>query len=60
MLHHVAPVASSVAYTNDDEFVLCFGFGQGFFPPRVPVYRVAGVLEQVGRLLAGEVVNETN
>jgi len=48
VLHHVAPVAGGVAYADDEQLVFVRRFGQRLVSPRVPVYRVAGVLKQVG------------
>ncbi len=56
-LHHVAPVAGGVAYGDEEGLVLLPGLPEGIVAPGVPVHRVVGMLQQVGRLLPGEQVS---
>ena len=48
--HHMAPVAGGIADAQKHRLVLGGGFPEGVFPPGVPIYRIACVLEQVRRL----------
>ncbi len=57
VLHHVAPVARAVADREQDRLVLGARAGQGVLPPRVPVHRVVGVLEEIRARLAREPVH---
>jgi hypothetical protein len=54
--HHVAPVTGSVADRQQDRPVLAARQLQRLRTPRVPVHRVARVLQEVGAGLAGEAV----
>ena len=45
--HHVAPVARGVADGEEDRAVLVAGARERLLPPRVPVDRVVGVLEEI-------------
>ena len=47
-LHDVAPVAGGVADAEQDRLVFRLRAPEGFLPPRMPVHRVVGVLEEVG------------
>ena len=47
LFHDVAPVATGVAYAEENGFVFSFSFIQGFLAPRVPVYWVVSVLEKI-------------
>ncbi len=55
-LHHVAPVAGRVADREQDRLVLASRSLERLGPPRVPVDRVLGVLEEVGAGLVREAV----
>ena len=55
-LHDVAPVARRVPDREQDGTVLAAGLLQGLVPPRVPVHRVVGVLQEVGTGLVGQPV----
>src|SRR5215467_10894925 len=55
-LHHVAPVAGRVADTEQDGFVFALRLFQRLLAPRVPVYRVVRVLQQVRARLIDEPV----
>src|SRR5258708_39595098 len=55
-LHDMAPVAGGVADAEEDRFVLHFCLVQGFLAPRVPVYRVVCVLQQIWTRLVDEPV----
>ena len=57
VLHHVAPVAGGVADREEDRLVLLPGARERLLAPRVPVHRVAGVLEQVRARLLREAVH---
>ncbi len=57
VLHHVAPVAGGVADREQDRPVELAGAGERLLAPRVPVDRVAGVLQEVGARLGGEAVH---
>jgi len=48
--HDVAPVATGVAYAEENWFVFSFSFIEGFLTPRKPVYWVVGVLKKVRTL----------
>ena len=51
-LHHVAPVAGGVADRDEQRLALRAGATERLLPPRLPVDRVVGVLEEVrARLL---------
>ena len=54
VLHHVAPMAGAVADAHDDQFVFCPRLLPRFFRPRLPIYRVVGVLQEVGAGLMDE------
>jgi hypothetical protein len=43
----VAPVATGVAYAEENGFVFRFSFIQGFLTPWIPVYWVVSVLEEI-------------
>ena len=55
--HHVAPVARGVADGEEDRAVLVARAGERLLPPRVPVDRVVGVLEEVRAGCFGEPVH---
>ena len=55
-LHHMAPVAGAIANAQQDWFALRFGAGKGFLSPRIPVYRIVLVLEQVGAFFRGKAI----
>ena len=57
--HHMTPVASGVADGEENRFVHRSGAVEGFLPPRIPVYRVVGMLEEVGTCLMNETVGWT-
>ena len=57
VLHHVAPVAGRVADAQKDRLVFRPGLGECLLSPRVPVHRVAGVLQQVRARLVGQAVH---
>jgi hypothetical protein len=40
----MAPMTRAVTDAYKDGFVLVFGFGKGFFTPRVPINRIIFVL----------------
>ena len=48
VLHHVAPVARAVADRDEQRPILRAGAPEGLLPPRIPVDRIVGVLEEVG------------
>ena len=50
-IHHVTPVASRVADREKNDFSLRFRFFERLDTPWEPVYRIVGVLLQLGRLL---------
>ena len=54
--HHVTPMAGRVADAQEDRPVEEPGPGEGLGPPRIPLDRVAGVLEEIGTRLPGEAV----
>ena len=58
-LHHVAPVARGVADREQQRLVLRAGARERLLAPRIPVDRVARVLEQVRARLAGEAVHRS-
>ncbi len=58
-LHDVTPVAGRVAHREQHRPVLAPRELEGVRAPRVPVYRVVGVLEQVRAGLGGEPVRGT-
>jgi hypothetical protein len=47
MLHYMTPMASRVADAEQNGFVLCLGFRQGFLAPCIPIHRIMGMLEEV-------------
>src|SRR6266704_839166 len=55
-LHHVAPVAGGVADAEQDGFVFTLRLFQRLLAPRVRIYRVVRVLQQVGTRLIDEPV----
>ena len=56
-LHHVTPVTGGVADREQDRLLLAPRAGEGLLAPRVPVDRVAGVLQQIRACLVGEAVH---
>jgi hypothetical protein len=56
MRHDVAPVAHGVTDAEKDGFVFGARTRQRFFSPKMPVYRVVGVLQQAGRSFMRESV----
>ncbi len=56
VLHNVAPVAGAVANREKDRLVLGARPRQRLLAPGVPVHRIVGVLEQVGRRLVDQPV----
>src|SRR5215469_12169725 len=56
-LHDVAPVTGGVADAEQDGFVFVLRLFQRLLAPRVPVYRVMRVLQQVGARLVDEPVS---
>jgi hypothetical protein len=54
--HHVAPVAGRIADRQQNGLVAGTGQRQGGLAPGVPVHRLLGVLQQVGRGFLGELV----
>jgi hypothetical protein len=50
----MTPVTGGIANGQKDGFVLVTGTAEGFFSPRVPVYGVVGMLQQVGRVFVGK------
>ena len=57
VLHHVAPVARRVADRQEDGLPLLAGPRESLLSPRVPIDRVACMLQQVGAAFAGEAVH---
>ncbi len=56
VLHHMAPVARGVADGKKNRLVFGARLLEGLRPPRIPVHRIGGVLEQIGTLLLCETV----
>eukprot|EP00825_Cyclidium_porcatum_P015813 TRINITY_DN19079_c0_g1_i1.p2 TRINITY_DN19079_c0_g1~~TRINITY_DN19079_c0_g1_i1.p2 ORF type:complete len:283 (+),score=-24.92 TRINITY_DN19079_c0_g1_i1:540-1388(+) len=54
--HHVAPVTGRIPDGEKDRLVLPGSAGKGLLPPRVPVDRVMGVLEEIGAFLVNQPV----
>ena len=54
--HHMAPVAGGVADGEKDGLVLPPGLLKGFRTPRIPIYRVFRVLQQIGRALVCQMI----
>jgi hypothetical protein len=52
----MAPVAGCIADAEEDRLVFGFGFLKGLGSPGIPLDWVVFVLEQVGGVLAGELV----
>jgi len=42
----MAPVAGTIAATEEHRLIFGFSLGEGFFAPGIPVYRVVGVLRE--------------
>src|SRR6185437_15291486 len=55
--HHVAPVTRGVPDAEEDRLVLARRALERSGSPRVPLHRIAGVLEEVGGGFGGEVVH---
>ena len=53
VLHHVAPVAGRVADRQKNRLVLGLRPLERLGPPRIPVDRIVGVLQQIGTGLGG-------
>ena len=53
-IHNVTPVASRLAGREKNDFSLRFRFFERLDTPWEPVYRIVGVLLQIGRLLKQE------
>jgi len=56
VLHHMAPMAGGVADAEEDQLVLAPCLLKRLFSPRIPIDRIAGVLQQVRASLAGKSV----
>src|ERR1700690_772392 len=54
--HDMAPMAGGVADAQKNRLVFRPRPGKGLVAPGKPVDRIAGVLEQIGRFLAGQTV----
>ena len=59
-LHHVAPMAGGITDREKNRLLLPACFGKGFLAPGIPINRVVGVLEKVGRFFLGEPVGVLN
>ena len=57
VLHDVAPVARRVADRQEDRLVFAAGSLEGLVAPWIPVHGVAGMLKQVGAVLARETIH---
>ena len=55
-LHHMAPVATGIADREEDHLAFAFGLFERFRPPRKPIDRVVGVLQEVGTRLFRQAV----
>ena len=55
--HHVTPVTRRVADGEHDRLVLLARAQECFFPPRKPIHRIFGVLQEVWARLLGESVH---
>jgi hypothetical protein len=49
-------MTGSITNAEEDGFVLAAGFFERFFTPGIPVYRVVGMLKEIGRGFATESV----
>jgi len=58
-LHHVAPVTGRVADGEQHRLVLAARASECLLAPRVPVDRIAGVLEQIRAGLGGETIGRS-
>ena len=56
LLHHMTPVATGVTDGEKNQLVFAFGGGQRLLAPRVPVDRVVGMVQQIGRVLQNQSV----
>jgi len=52
----MTPVASGVANTHEDGFVFAFGLVEGLLAPRIPIYGILGVLQEVRAFALGKTV----
>jgi hypothetical protein len=52
----MAPMAGTIADTENHRLILLPGLVEGFVAPGVPVHRVAGVLEEIGGFFVYEAV----
>jgi len=57
MGHDVAPVAGGIADGEQDRLVFPPGLSQGFFPPRIPVHGIMGMLQEIRAGLVDEVIH---
>ena len=55
---YMAPVAGGIADTKEDRLVFSLGFLKSLITPRIPIYRVMGVLQEVGGFLVNQPVGE--
>ena len=56
MGHNMAPVAGGIPDGKKDWFVFIFCPGKGLLTPGIPLYRVKGMLQQIGTLLIDQAV----
>ena len=52
----MAPVATGVAYAEENGFVFSFRFIEGFLTPRIPVNGVVSVLKKIGAFFINQPV----
>ena len=54
--HDMTPVAGGISDRQKNGLLGCFGKGKGGIPPRVPVYRIVGMLQQIGTFFVNQAV----
>src|SRR5690606_22830776 len=44
LFHNMTPMAGGIAYTHQYRFIFLLGPCERLFPPRIPIYRIVGML----------------
>jgi hypothetical protein len=55
----MAPVTGGIPDAEEDRFVFPAGFFERGFPPRIPVYRITGVLKEVRGIFVRELIGHS-
>jgi hypothetical protein len=52
----MTPMASGISYRQKDRLVFSDSFLKSLITPRIPIYRVIGVLKKIWALFTGELI----